>query len=206
MKVILISYPGDVENEMQLITALFDNGLERFHIRKPGFDYQMMKKVIIDIPRVHHDKLIVHSHFDLLKEFELKGIHFTDRNKSLIKDYDKVDVQKSVSTHTIEELKCFLNTEMDYAFISPVFNSISKNNYQSTLSLDEMQVFLSENNCTTSVIALGGVELNNIGVIKQTGFDGFALLGAIWEQYQQNGSIDNVCNYFTDILDKANEK
>ena len=39
------------------------------------------------------------------------------------------------------------------------------------------------------IVALGGIDRNNITSIKSLGFDGAALCGSVWET--QNGSIDS---------------
>jgi thiamine-phosphate pyrophosphorylase len=67
----------------------------------------------------------------------------------------------------------------DYVFLSPVFDSISKPGYfrndELGMMSDEWKALVK-----TKVIALGGIDASNIHKTKELGFDGAAVLGAVW--------------------------
>ncbi len=77
----------------------------------------------------------------------------------------------------------------NYAFLSPIFDSISKKGYKSKFDLKEVKVFLQRhNNCSylrkngkRLLIALGGIDEDKIDTVNDLGFSGIALLGAIWQ-------------------------
>ncbi len=75
-------------------------------------------------------------------------------------------------------------------FLSPVFDSISKEGYASAFDLAEAQGFLQKlakrPGHRPSVLALGGIESGNIAAVQQAGFAGAAVLGSVW------GSADPV--------------
>jgi thiamine-phosphate pyrophosphorylase len=66
----------------------------------------------------------------------------------------------------------------EYVFLSPVFDSISKQGYKGNFSLEELKSFLKSKK---NIIALGGINAENIELVKQKGFAGAAVLGSIWE-------------------------
>jgi thiamine-phosphate pyrophosphorylase len=72
---------------------------------------------------------------------------------------------------------CHANYE--YAFLSPVFDSISKADYRGKYDLRELKVILRKKE--EKIIALGGVDEDKIDALKDAGFAGIALLGAIWQ-------------------------
>lgn len=79
-----------------------------------------------------------------------------------------------------------LDTVFEYAFLSPVFSSISKEGYASKL---DFSIEISKRtNHTTKLIALGGIQFENIHQAIAFGFDDVALLGAIWES---NNPLEN---------------
>ena len=84
MKIIVISNPVNINGEFEFLNQLFSLGLEYFHIRKPGFNYSDLRNYIKDIPSKYHNRIILHSHFELLNEFELKGIHIKRNDKQLL--------------------------------------------------------------------------------------------------------------------------
>lgn len=75
----------------------------------------------------------------------------------------------------IEECK----ENYDYAFLSPIFDSISKAGYKSKFDLKELKGFLK--NRKEKIIALGGINEDKIGTVKDMGFSGIGLVGAIWQ-------------------------
>ena len=81
------------------------------------------------------------------------------------------------SAHSISEVKDLV-FDTDYVFLSPIFDSISKENYQSNFDLIELKEDLK--NVNDKIIALGGVTLSNVVDLKTAGFDGYAQLGDFW--------------------------
>lgn len=80
--------------------------------------------------------------------------------------------------HSLKELEdC--KEKYDYAFLSPIFDSISKGGYKSNYDLSEIKDFFKNRN--EKIIALGGIDEDKIDTVKELGFSGIALLGAIWQ-------------------------
>lgn len=94
--------------------------------------------------------------------------------------------------HSLKELEnC--KEKYDYAFLSPVFDSISKAGYESHMDLKEVEKVLK--NREDKIIALGGIDEDKIDTVKVLGFSGIALLGAIWKS-------DNPVEKFKQIKEK----
>lgn len=181
MKLIVISNPTYVNNEHISLRSLFENGLEYFHLRKPNHSYEELKVYIEHIPPQYHNKIVLHSHHQLANEYDVKGIHFTQKIR-YIKNQElnnRTGLQKSISCHTIDELKN-LEAVFDYAFISPVFESISKPGYTASFQLSELKEYLIKRTKTIELIALGGVKEETIPKAVDMGFDGVAVLGSVW--------------------------
>lgn len=85
------------------------------------------------------------------------------------------------SCHSFEEVEA-LNGKLPYCFLSPVFDSISKQGYQAKFDKNELKVFLKKKR-TIKVIGLGGVTLENYAELMNLGFDGGAFLGSVWENF-----------------------
>lgn len=66
----------------------------------------------------------------------------------------------------------------DYVTLSPIFDSISKTGYHSGFDLDEVKCFLTA--VDVNVIALGGVTEARLPRIREAGFYGAAMLGALF--------------------------
>jgi thiamine-phosphate pyrophosphorylase len=176
--IIAITPEKIVQNETEVINALFQEGLDLLHIRKPFINSEEMADFIQNINSEFHDQLVVHSHYDLMKDFNISRLHFReiDRKNNLFKSFP--DKTISTSVHDIESFN-ELNEEWKYSFISPAFPSISKKGYgENSTILSDIK---SRNNSDVKLIALGGINEKNINEAFESGADGAALLGAIWE-------------------------
>jgi len=181
---IIISNPIAVANEINLIHSLFEEGMELFHIRKPEFSEEEMVDFVFSIGLEYRNKLVLHSHHHLAEGFGIKRLHFSKKN--IADNFLKPDSFKlSTSTHSIEEFNA-LSNDFDYAFLSPVFPSISKENYAPKTDLFEE--IKKRTNFETELVALGGIEAKNIKETIASGFDQVALLGTIWNS---NNPIEN---------------
>ncbi|MBE4951165.1 thiamine phosphate synthase [Chryseobacterium culicis] len=168
-----------VPNETNLINQMFQEGLDLLHIRKPWLSRNEMIEFVTQIDESFYSQLVLHTHYDLGKEFTISRLHFReiDRKERVYKSFMKENTI-STSVHNIGTYNT-LEKEWEYAFISPFFPSISKKGYglNSTIK-KEIQ---HRNNPNVKLIALGGIDQDTIHEVFESGADGAALLGAIWE-------------------------
>jgi thiamine-phosphate pyrophosphorylase len=177
---IVITNPSAIANEISIIDSLFEEGLSLLHIRKPGFSEIEMAQFIHQIKLEFRSNLILHSHHELAEDFGINRVHFSEKARAHNLDYPtrfSKPCRYTTSTHSIEDFNA-LEDHFDYAFLSPVFKSISKEDYNPKINLFE--ALKSRTNFNTKVIALGGIDSENIKKILENGFDDVALLGSIW--------------------------
>lgn len=165
---------SDERREATAVSILLEEGWSRVHLRHPGASLKEMQRLIEAIPQRFHGSLVLHGHFDLTNYFNLGGLHLNHRCPAPPPLYRG---KLSKSCHSIEELHGCAG--FDYATLSPIFDSISKQGYRSNFSPSDLRGLDS---VTVPVIALGGVTPDNIGSLKDFNFSGFAMLGAIpWD-------------------------
>ncbi|MFV0248108.1 MAG: thiamine phosphate synthase [Tenacibaculum sp.] len=220
MKISLVSSFYDISNEIHVLNLLFCNGLTTFHLRKDldckhlgGKETYTEKKIrnyIESIPKCFRDRVIIHSHFHLVKEYELKGAHFTKKYsyEEFLKDQELNAEDNPLkyigfSVHSTDEI--MRNSQLyDYLFLSPIFDSISNIGYNSKFNLTKLKSFLQEEDVKPEIIALGGMDNTKIAKVKILGFNGLALLGYIWSEFDEDKNIIGALNRFKAIT-KINE-
>jgi len=180
---IAISSPTPLADEATIINALFDEGLETLHLRKPDLEADEMKKLIEHVKPQFHHRIALHQHHEMAGDLGINRLHFTEgkRKEMNVGELARLkgsDNMLSTSIHRTESYRN-LSSYFDYAFFGPVFNSISKQGYVSTLS--DGFVFPVRLNLP-KVIALGGIDASNIQRARDMKFDGVAVLGAIWKK------------------------
>lgn len=188
MQLVLISPQISVDSEIEKMITLFELGLEVFHLRKPHYSKDKMIKYIEKIPVQYHNKIMIHSYPELALKFDLRGIHLTSATRKMrfkmwkIKMFikrKKPNLMVSTSYHKLSDLDT-LNSLYNYVFLSPVFDSISKKDYQS--GFNEFSLKKALDRTRYNVFALGGVNVSNISTAREFGFKGCALLGGIWTE------------------------
>ena len=135
MKLILMTPPSYFVEEDKIITALFEEGLDILHLRKPNTAPMYAERLLTLIPEQYHKRIVVHGHFYLKEEYKLKGIHLSERNPNAPEDYKG---HLSRSCHTLEELKANKKGH-DYLFFNPVFDEISKPSYMGNYTPEEIR-------------------------------------------------------------------
>lgn len=191
---ILITHSQLVPNETEIINALFDKGLEVLHLRKPEATVLQLHELLSKIDQQFHSRIMIHSHYELLETFQLRGLHFTEKSKGQIRSYDEVRCTKSLAIHELSDLKCVDNT-INYVFMSPLFPSVSKVGYSKQWNFDRLKAELSSPR-TFKIVALGGVTLDNIKQVTELGFDDFAVLGSVWESLKSGCSLSQIIEIF----------
>lgn len=188
MKLIVISNPINIDNEHAIVSSLFENGLEYFHLRKPEFTYNELETYIQSIPQQYRNKVVLHSHHQLAVEYKLKGIHYTYKNPYQGSDHFPKEMHRSASLHSLKEIENAAPV-FQYLFISPVFDSISKADHKTQIDKAALKLFLQREDKTSEIIALGGINSDTIAEAADMGFDGMALLGSIWMSHEPIASF-----------------
>jgi len=169
--------PYFFKGETDTCNELFAQGLERLHLRKPEASMQQLAKWIEEIEPSCRKRIVLHDHHDLAMQYDLGGIHLNSRNPDIPDWLNRNHYTLSRSCHALKEVEA-CQKDYDYVFLSPIFDSISKQGYKSAFTkedLAEARGILSKN-----VYALGGITFDNLKEVEQLGFYGAAMLGAFW--------------------------
>ena len=177
MKLIVITTPDFWEGEAEAITELFRSGLKILHLRKPGTSIEDFESLLNKIPTEYLRQIVTHEHFRLAIAYGLKGIHLNGRNPNVPENYVG---HISCSCHSLEEVEQRKATS-HYVFLSPIYDSISKEGYTSVYSQDELRKAQQTGIIDDKVMALGGISQKHLPEVKALGFGGAVLLGDIWK-------------------------
>ena len=175
MKLITITQPAFFEGEAEAITSLFDAGLEILHLRKPGASYEDMEQLLNRLPPEYLKRIVTHEHFQLASFRNLKGIHLNGRNPAAPAGFTG---HVSRSCHSLEEVAKYKAT-CDYVFLSPIYDSISKEGYPSAYTTDSLQKARQAGIIDAKVMALGGVTAAHFPEISSLA----SAVRSFWEIY-----------------------
>ncbi len=197
MNSIVLSYHLRLFKEENVIIGMLRNGLSHFHLRKPDLGINEFRKIILAIPAEFHNRLIIHSHFELLNEFNLKGFYITTAERDTI-SMPQGNYCKTTFANDFEELDS-LDGQYDYFLMGPIFKSISKPNLTIKFSHDYLRNEFNKRRLQSKVLAIGGIKEDSTEVAINYGFDSVVILGAIWALYMETFDVEKAVNKYISI-------
>lgn len=178
MKIIAITLPHFFPGEASAINALFAGGsIDLLHLRKPGSSVDDCRHLLDAVAQEWLPRIVVNDHFQLCREYGLHGVHLNRRNPTPPVGHRG---SLSCSCHSLQEV-VERKPQMDYVFLSPIYDSISKQGYHSAFTDTELRLAAAEGIIDGKVVALGGVTRERISQLEDLGFGGAAMLGDIWK-------------------------
>ena len=188
MKVIIISPTKVKEAEIKNVTLLFEAGLGSYHLSKPKFSTRQLQEYIEKIPKQFHNRIVIHSHHNLARKYNLQGVHYT--KKHLEPNFHnwwrekllRINTSHFIKTTSHGKLASLYEEEemkFDYVFLSPIFDTIT-GKYQSGFYEDSIVAAIQKTG--KKIIARGGVDVTRVEKINELGFYGMALYSSLWDR------------------------
>lgn len=185
MRLIVLTAESAQPSEHETIAGLFALGLDHLHVRKPGWSCGALRAWLEAMPNACRDRLILHDHHELCDAFSTAGVHDSEfrARRTPSTQVRRIGI-RSRAVHDVGAL-CAAMGRYDRLLLSPVFPSISKAGYGPDGRLDHGMLpwFLKkrpEGARGTEIFALGGVDAARVPDCRSLGFDGVAVLGAVW--------------------------
>lgn len=175
---------SDQKSEINTIRELiFEFGC-RVHIRKKNCTVRQLDIFCRELSeRTDSRYLTLHGHSELVERYNFGGLHDKERG-DLSQDF-----LYSTSCHSMLEADDVVS---DYLFLSPIFDSISKHGYSAAYDYDALRAWFATRKCGAKIVALGGIDRTNARLAYDMGFDGVALLGAIWNSTNAITNYNNI--------------
>jgi len=179
----VLTLPAVFDGEVELLEGLLEAGVQKLHIRKPGSAVVELENLLERLSSRWASRLVLHGSREMALRYGIMQVHGAVERKDGKRSgggpfvEPGMDIAVSTSVHSWAELEV-LPAGLQYAFISPLFDSISKPGYAAGKGLLlQPQVALP---CLP--VGLGGIGPDTIGVLLEQGWAGAAVLGAIWNE------------------------
>ena len=177
---ILLSSPYIIHKDIITVKSFLIKDDNIFHLRRYESSEHEVVAFLSSFSEEERKQIALNHHHFLASEFGINRLHFSEKDRIEIGD-EKLEKLHSLgfilstSVHSVDDFQK-LNSVFEYAFLSPVFDSISKENYKA-VSFD-----LKEVRKDIKLIALGGITIENYKEALNLGFDGVGFLGGVWDQ------------------------
>jgi thiamine-phosphate pyrophosphorylase len=179
MRIVVISPEAADPREVAAMGAFFDDGLERYHVRKPSWSAADLETWLEGLPASWRPQLVLHQHHTLVEKMGLGGRHEKDWG-----GYPE-PAGMSRSCHDLNSLRRHLGRYKSLLF-GPVFTSLTKPFYGPSADFpwEELKAILAapRDSGSARVLAVGGIKADGLARCAELGFDGAAVLGAVWNE------------------------
>jgi len=121
--------------------------------------------------------VLVNDRFDLAKASGAAGVHLSSSGLDPAEVRGAYDGIVAVSTHSAAELSRLHPANVDFAAFGPIFDTPSKRPYGPPLGVEALRHAVRVSG--VPVVALGGIRLDNAGLLSGSGAAGIATISAV---------------------------
>lgn len=184
LKVLLISdtslFPD--EKVLEVFEQALEGGVRDIQLREKNLPLDKLFSLALVLRQMterYKARLIINDRLDIALMVDADGVHLPEAGlpaNEVKARYPHLLV--GVSCHSLESARRAQENGADYITFSPVFDTPSKREYGPPQGLEKLRevsraVFIP-------VLALGGVNLNNLPEVQRTEAHGIALIRGIW--------------------------
>ena len=207
MKGIYAITPNDIE-ENELIEKsqeLIEAKIDFLQIRRKGETLDQIYSVaskILKFTKNHSCKLIINDHLEIAKDLNADGVHLgmEDYENFLKKTDDEKKVFSSYFREKVIGLSCKNNLGLvknppidlfnwDYLAVGSMFKTSTKTD---AVIVNPNQRSLLMRNSSKPLIAIGGIDEKNIGILLKDNYNFFAISRFLFNNNSPSGALNKI--------------
>ncbi len=179
-----------------IIEQAIEGGVGTVQLREKDLstsDLYSLAKEIRAITERKGANLIINDRVDIAIAVDADGVHlgWQSLEIDIVRKMVGSDKLIGFSAHSLEEAERAENSGADYISISPIFNTVNKDYLIKPLGVGEIGKIKEQINIP--VIALGGINENNVNKVLKNGADGIAVISAILLSDSPEQMVARIC-------------
>lgn len=170
------------EEFLSQVKQAIKSGVTIFQLREKHTDYEHFKKIALEIKPIckeYNIPLIINDNVKLAKEIDADGVHLgqDDLDIKAAREYLGADKIIGVSAHNVKEARAAENGGADYLGSGAAFVTSTKTDAG---AIDHKVLADVAHSVKIPVVAIGGINEENISKLEGLGLDGVAVVSAIF--------------------------
>lgn len=166
------------------LKLLFAQGITTAQLRIKNLPENNLEQETINsisLAKKYSAKLFINDYWQLAIQHQAFGVHLGQEDLAKLSPNELHKLQQSslqlgISTHNLAEIDLILPFKPSYIAIGPIFNTLSKKLNYDCIGLDNLTEWV--NKLAYPVVAIGGINLQNIESVLKTGVSGVAMIQA----------------------------
>ncbi|MCI5056641.1 MAG: thiamine phosphate synthase [Flavobacteriales bacterium] len=207
-KIQYVSPSYERSEELAELDSLVNAGLDWIQLRIKHKSIDFIRDIGYIIKSKFEDSditLIMNDHAELAKELDFDGVHLGKSDMPVLEARNILGPKKIIggTANTFKDISLLIEADVDYIGLGPYRFTTTKENLSEILGIKgyekTMQNLKQRYNKWPPIIAIGGIELKDIPLLKQTEIHGIAVSNLL------ANAIDKP-SQFMNISDELNVK
>ncbi len=184
------------EKLTDIIEQAIEGGVRTIQLREKDLstsDLYCLAKEVRGITERKGANLILNDRVDIALAVDADGVHlgWQSLEIGIVRRMVGRDKLIGFSAHNLKEAERAENSGADYVSISPVFDTVHKDYFIKPLGVGGIGKIKEQINIP--VIALGGINENNVNKVLRNGADGIAVISAILLSDNPEQTVTRIC-------------
>ncbi|MDE7474063.1 MAG: thiamine phosphate synthase [Duncaniella sp.] len=182
-----ITHPSDKYSIAEEVQMVLEGGCKWIQLRlKDATDeeFRQTAKEIIPLCQENEAFLVFDDRVELAIEMSVHGVHLgkDDMNPLVARENMGAEAIIGFTANTAADIKTLKGWDVDYVGLGPFRTTSTKKNLSPVIGLEGYSEIVKETRAADillPIVAIGGITLDDIEAVMQTGVNGVAMSGAI---------------------------
>ena len=194
-----ISQGASPQEHLDNIQKACTSGAELVQLRLKGISEKKILKIATkarEITGHYQTRLIINDYYKIAKEVKADGVHLgkTDTCPTVARKHLESWQIIGGTANTLQDCETLIAKELDYIGLGPFRFTETKENLSPIIGRLGYQVILEELKTDTPIIAIGGITIDDVKGILETGISGIAISREITQDFNKIGELHKLLN------------
>lgn len=179
-----ISQGSSLKEHIENIQKACNAGVELVQLRVKNTSYKKLLAIAQEAREItshFQTRLIINDDYKIAKEVKADGVHLGSTDACPISARKHLYTWQIIggTAHTIQDCESLITKQVDYISLGPYRHTTTKETTLSPLGLSGYKAIIEELATATPILAVGGITLDDVTKILETGIDGIAVSKAV---------------------------
>lgn len=192
------------ENLSDIVEEVLQSGVTFLQIREKDLSKESFLEEGIKLKKIaekYKIPFVINDSIEIFKEVDADGVHLgqTDLPKGDIKKIIGKDKILGISANSVESALDAQKRGADYIGVGAIFSTSTKDNAK-TISLETLKEIRQA--VDIPLVAIGGINKDNILKLKNTGIDGISVVSAIFGQENKEKATKELLRLVEEVVNE----
>ncbi len=194
-----ISQGKTPDEHLENIQKACSSGVELVQLRMKGFDEQIVletAKKARELTSHFQTRLIINDYYKIAARVKSDGVHLGKSDVSPFLARKELASWQIIggTANTLQDCQELVSKKVNYIGLGPFRFTNTKDNLSPVLGINGYRLILEELKSSIPIIAIGGITINDISGIMNSGVYGIAVSGEITRDFNSISKFKEIIN------------